>query len=120
MKSKLLLILLILISMLIACSTDTTVEQQVNPFDSSGLLAQKNNTFAVHTIGSTVIHPNDLTKAKIKKVIDSVSNQSSLENFKEQHPSIEITQEPAFLVFDTNKLVHTSYSYEDLLAFLQK
>jgi hypothetical protein len=111
---------LLLLSILIGCSSLETVEEDkllLGP-PKSGLLAESEGTYSLFSIGRQVNY-KELSEEGINTVNKFVYFIDSYESANEKHPILELEQEPAFVVFDTKGIVYKGYSFEELLEFLK-
>ncbi|SFC66997.1 hypothetical protein SAMN05443252_105178 [Bacillus sp. OV322] len=60
-----------------------------------------------------------LDKNKIYNV-KKINGRTALEGTNEEYKFLELEKAPAFVIFDTNEVIFTTYSEEELIEFLKE
>ncbi|WP_201714626.1 hypothetical protein [Rossellomorea arthrocnemi] len=106
-------LMLLILSMLLACTSEKDDFARVHP----NLLPSEGHQYSLQSVGKEITF--DLLQENNITNVGPITNTSSFESLNEQYPKLDLKKEPAFIVFDENGLALKTYEYEEMIEYLQ-
>lgn len=106
-------LMLLLIALLVSCSTKSddfakSFPELIPKNDDEYLLYSIEDEITFEQLESEDIH------------IYGINNRSSFDDFNDMYSKLDLEQSPAYILFDKNGLNYKTYNYDELIQYLKE
>jgi hypothetical protein len=98
----------------------TVHSKKSGPFSYPNLLADKDQSYALLTIGEQEDQTPIEDDQKIIKVVTNILSLPSLEMVQKVYPELQLESKTAYILFDKSGVVYQSKTIKELKSFLDK